>query len=69
MKVSGSADKATQQHTATRPDGALAIEIIRDEHYRQTPIYCSWQEILDGSDKVATPEMPVPENACDLTTG
>ncbi|MDZ7785048.1 MAG: hypothetical protein U5K56_19585 [Halioglobus sp.] len=68
MKVSGSADKATQD-TATRPDGALAIEIIRDEHYRQTPIYCSWQEILDGNDKVATPETPPSANTGDLTTG
>ena len=68
MKVSGSVDKATQ-HTAAPPDGALAIEIVHDEHYRQTPIYCSWQEILDGNDKVAITGTLPSANTGNLTTG
>lgn len=68
MKVSGSADRATQ-HTAARADTALTIEIVRDEHYRQNTVYCSWQEILAGNETVATPETTPSANTGDLTTG
>lgn len=32
------------------PDDAqrLDIEIVRDEHYKQNTVYCSWQEIIAG---------------------
>jgi len=63
MSVAGcTTQHTTQQHSATRRTSRrdtsdhtewLEIEIVRDEHYRQNGVYCSWQDIVAGETSVS----------------
>tara|TARA_R110000823_G_scaffold27609_25_gene80607 strand:- start:25323 stop:25526 length:204 start_codon:yes stop_codon:yes gene_type:complete len=57
MQDTGQAQNAIR-HIAALPEEPLEIEIIRDEDYRNSAVYCSWQEIIAGG-TVANPDTPL----------
>lgn len=46
MSASGLKQPAPAPHGAA--EEILDIEVIRDEHYKQNTVYCSWQEIISN---------------------